>query len=217
MNSSRVICTIVLLLTFCFSFTNQGHTQDVLTFCSSDVPVTIPPVGQAPDSILNVPDVGEIVDVVVKLQIEHPFREDLEVELSSPETTEILLFDDVGGTGDDFGTTCEPMPNFILDDSASESVVQFSTGDPAAGTYRPLEPLSTFVGEDGEGQWSLSIFDSDGTFGGTLTCWCLEFRSTPSAVRSIPTIGQWGMIAFAGILGVMGALFLHIRRKRAAV
>lgn len=217
MNSSRVICTIVLLLTFCFSFTNSGQAQEPQTFCSTDVPISIPS-GEGRESVLNVPDIGEVESVVVKLYIgDQPFRVDTEVLLRSPESDPILLFAEVGGNGDDFGTTCQPMPNFVLDDAASEPVSDFTSGDPAAGTYRPDDPLSLLIGGDVSGEWTLSISDSGGAFGATLNCWCLEFNSTPSTVRAVPTISQWGMIAFAAVLGVMGALFIHSRRKRAAV
>jgi len=35
-------------------------------------------------------------------------------------------------------------------------------------------------------------------------------------VRNVPTMSEWGLIAFAGILGLVGFFYIFTRRKRAA-
>lgn len=216
MNLSRLFYTFVLLLTFCFSFTTSGNAQVTNTFCSTDVPLVLL-AGESGESVLDVPDVGEILNVVVKLQVDMRFREDLDATLSSPNPTFIELIENRGGDGDDFGTTCQPMPNFILDDEASQPVSDFTTNDPAAGTYRPDDPLSNLIGEDASGQWTLFISDDGGGFGATLNCWCVEITTDRDVVRNIPTISQWGMIALTVVLGASAVLYLKLRRRKQAV
>ncbi|RMF24740.1 MAG: hypothetical protein D6765_11305, partial [Bacteroidetes bacterium] len=67
------------------------------TYNSSDVPKTIPSSGTPTiTSTLNVPDGGIINDInVVGLQITHTWVGDLEISLTSPQGTTIILVDQV--------------------------------------------------------------------------------------------------------------------------
>ena len=159
-----------------------------------DVPVDLPAFfnTETSDLVVPVPGVNPnrrmITNMIVKLQIDHVRRRDLlEVTLTSPQNTTVVLFGSVitgvGGDGENFGSQCLPMPNFILDDSAAQSVTTFSTFDPPVQTFIPQEPLSIFNGEEQGGLWTLRMVN--GIDPGVLNCWCLEITSIPPA--PIPT------------------------------
>ena len=215
MKISRIVYMAVFTVFACYVCTTSVNAQEITeTYCSTDVPIVIPVAGFADDSVLNISDQGEIINVIVKLQIDHTFRDDLDVILFSPDMTTIELLSDVGGSGDNFGDECSPMPNFVLDDSAAFPVTDFSSGDPPAGTYRPEEPLSTFNGEEQSGIWTLLIFADAGGDLGRLNCWCLEITRL-ERIRNVPTLSEWGLIAMAGILGIVGLMVIRRRKVTA--
>jgi subtilisin-like proprotein convertase family protein len=107
---------------------------------------------------------GRVLDVNVRIQITHSYDADLDVVLVSPSGTEVKLFSDVGGFGDNFLDT-------ILDDEAAVSI--FSGTAPFTGSYRPEDPLSAFDGEDPNGVWQLQVTDDQGGDAGTLSLWQL--------------------------------------------
>ena len=86
----------------------------------------------------------------VSLDILHTWVSDLEAKLESPSGKEITLFSEIGGDGDNFIGT-------VLRDDASLSINDGSA--PFSGTFRPEQPLSTFVREDPIGDWTLVISD----------------------------------------------------------
>ena len=92
---------------------------------------------------------------------------DLEVTLSSPSGTSVVLLSGVGtGGGANFDDT-------VLDDEASTPIA--SGSPPFADTFIPQNPLSSFDGEDPNGDWTLSIADIQ--FNGGLSIfndWSLE-------------------------------------------
>lgn len=107
---------------------------------------------------------GRVLDVDIRLQIVHSYDADLDVVLVSPSGTEVKLFSDVGGAGDNFLDT-------ILDDEAGVSI--FSGTAPFTGSYRPEDSLSAFDGEDPNGVWQLQVTDDQGGDVGTLAVWQL--------------------------------------------
>ena len=73
--------------------------------------------------------------------------------------------------------------NINLDDEAAAPIpCPYNNG----GTYRPLEKLSVFDGQNAQGTWRLVIFKN--TSNGALQNWELEICSpeTPTAVRELP-------------------------------
>jgi len=207
---TRIVClTVFTLFAFCV-YALPGYAQ---TFCSTDVPLRIPPSGSEGTtfSTLDVPLRKPVLNVVVKLYINHTFQGDLETTLISPLNTEVLLFADVDGTNDNFGTSCgdnDMNPNFVLDDDAATPVGDIDMFDPV-GSFIPEEPLSTFNTELPTGTWTLQILDDSSGDIGDLNCWCLEITVEP---ENIPTLSEWGLIAMAGILGIVG--FIAIRRRK---
>ena len=113
-----------------------------------------------------------IVDLNVSLDITHTFDGDLDVSLEAPSGTTIVLFQDVGGSGDNFtGTT--------LDDEAVDPILGCTTAcAPFTGSWIPEEALSAFDGEDPNGDWILHVADDAGGDTGTLNEWTLTFEFT---------------------------------------
>jgi subtilisin-like proprotein convertase family protein len=138
----------------------------------TDVPITD---GATASSIISAAGVdGIVVDVDVRLEITHTFAADLDVSLVAPDGTTIVLFDDVGGSGDDFTGT-------ILDDEADTDITAGTA--PFTGSFRPENPLSGFDGLLAGGDWTLEVFDDAGGDTGTLLEWelILEVATEPLA------------------------------------
>jgi subtilisin-like proprotein convertase family protein len=131
---------------------------------------------------LTVPAAGTLLDVDVALDITHPYDQDLNVYLVSPQGTRVELFTGVGGTGANFtGTT--------LDDEASRTIA--SAGAPFSGSFKPEGLLSALDGQRIAGTWKLEITDTHSGYAGTLNSWSLTLRYAPVApgVTVTPTSG----------------------------
>jgi filamentous hemagglutinin family protein len=103
-------------------------------------------------------------ELVLELEIQHTAVGDLTAILTSPAGTELTLFSQVGGDGDDFFNT-------VFYDGAEQGV---ETGyAPFYGEFRPQQPFSTLHGEAVAGDWQLSIQDSVTDNPGQLFAWWL--------------------------------------------
>jgi subtilisin-like proprotein convertase family protein len=130
--------------------------------------------------------IGRITDLNVSLDITHTYDEDLTVRLVSPAGTSVLLFSGVGGGGDDFdGTT--------FDDAATETIGNGTA--PFAGTFRPVEALSAFNGENAHGFWTLQVVDNSSADFGTLNEWGLSILGDELAT----TTNLQGLYAFTNL------------------
>ncbi len=124
-----------------------------------------PGAGTLTESIISFTDDSFINDVNITLDIVHTYDGDLTIKLRSPAGTEVVLADNVGGSGDNFTNT-------TFDDQAALSIQDGSP--PFTGTFRPQGSLSDFEGESTLGDWTLSILDNANGDGGTLNSWSLE-------------------------------------------
>ncbi len=120
---------------------------------------------------------GRILDLDVRLSINHTYDADLDVYLYNSGGTRVELFTDVGGSGDNFVNT-------FLDDEASTAITAGSA--PFSGWYRPEEALSAFDGLDPNGLWTLEITDDASGDTGTLVSWSLQITyGDPSAETNV--------------------------------
>jgi len=151
-------------------------TENPIT-CSTDVPKIFLGASTA-TSTLTINDDLRIGDVNVRLHITHSTDTDLDVFLTSPSGTKVELFTDVGGSGDNFGSTCSVLPDCIIDDQAATNIAGGSA--PFVGSFRSeSRMLGTFNGENAKGVWTLTVtVDASGSFG-ALNCWCLEIKQAP--------------------------------------
>ncbi|WP_104734872.1 T9SS type A sorting domain-containing protein [Hanstruepera ponticola] len=143
------------------------------TTTTNDTPVAISPTGAGLEynSIINIPDSGEVIDVnVTNITGLHTWVSDLTFTLISPSGTEVELVGDICDDLDNF--------NFGFDDAVTPSAIPCPPINGA--TFVPTESLSAFNGEDAQGDWTLNIVDAFNQDGGQLSEWTLEVCTIPS-------------------------------------
>ncbi len=158
------------------------------TYCGSG-PATIPDgSGAACTWIIDVPPAEStriITNARVLLDIDHPWVGDLSLELVAPDGTSMRLMDRVGmPDGDWIGPWGCGGDNImcLLDDSASdaaETACALDTTPVLSGNLRPLESLSTFIGTEPSGAWTVIVTDHSYIDAGTITQICLTVESAP--------------------------------------
>ncbi|HVM96439.1 MAG TPA: proprotein convertase P-domain-containing protein, partial [Candidatus Acidoferrales bacterium] len=151
------------------AFADTGTGGNCQTFTSTDVPKAIPDLGMA-TSTVNVTATGTPTSIsIVNLHGSHSFMEDLGMHLVSPIGTDVLVFDQACGDNPGF--------NFTLDDRGSIS----TPCPPDDGLrHQPSNPLSTFLGENPTGTWTLNIFDLRMFDSGNLDGWGIEVCFGPT-------------------------------------
>jgi subtilisin-like proprotein convertase family protein len=166
------ILMIPLLILTCFANTvcgaeEQSRWSGVVEineeYFSDDVPKAIPDAGTT-TSTLAVTESGTIVDLNVKLDIDHTSDGNLDIYLIAPDGTRVELFTDVGTISDNFKDT-------IIDNEAALSITEGSA--PFTGSYRPEGNLADLYNKDINGTWTLEVTDDWSSDTGTLNSWCL--------------------------------------------
>lgn len=92
------------------------------------------------------------------------FNREIFMVLSSPQGTDVVLVEDVlnsGGSGASSTYSSNSVYNGQVTVTFDDQTAQLVGGSaPTNGTFRPIEPLSAFNGEDPVGTWSLKLGDS---------------------------------------------------------
>lgn len=143
------------------------------TYSSGNIATPIPDVASV-DIPIVVSDTGLVNDVNVKVRLNHTFDGDLDISLIHPDGTAILLSNNRGGAGDNFGTganDCSGTPT-VFDDEAVPTIA--SGVAPFAGSFRPDSPLSGLDGKPTVGTWKLRVSDTAALDVGTVGCVQLE-------------------------------------------
>ncbi|HEX7176093.1 MAG TPA: proprotein convertase P-domain-containing protein, partial [Pyrinomonadaceae bacterium] len=128
------------------------------------------------DIPINVADTGAVDDVNVRVRLNHTFDGDVEIRLVHPDGTVVLLSDNRGGSGDNYGAGANDCSgtHTVFDDGAA---VAISAGTaPFAATFRPEQPLSALNGKATNGTWKLRITDTANLDTGTVGCVQLEIN-----------------------------------------
>ncbi len=175
------------------------ENRRLLTTYTNAVPLAIDDVSTV-SSQIPVSSTSHITDVNVTLNISHTWDSDLDVTLIAPDGTRVVLFQDLGGSSDNFSTT-------TFDDEAG---TQISSGSaPFNGTFRPSGSLSILDGKVGLGNWRLEITDDAGGDEGTLNNWSLDISY--AAAGSVTVVSHGASISGSGgPLETLGAaLFAH--------
>lgn len=128
-----------------------------------------------------------LLDVNLQTFLRHTFAADVEMTITSPTGTVVTLTTDNGAGSDDVfdGTVWD-------DDADPDGPVPYATSDGlvtdhpyVSGTLAPRlvpeEGLLTFLGEDPNGTWTLTIADDLTGEGGTLDAWSLELTALEDA------------------------------------
>jgi subtilisin-like proprotein convertase family protein len=135
-------------------------------------------------SSIEITQTVRVTDIDLMLNIDHPTTSDLEATLISPQGTRVDLFYQVGGDGDDFGTTCgqaqafEHAPDTVLDDESVYSIVDATAPftQTAYTTQGPVH-LQDIYGQPANGTWTLEVNDfQPAVDSGQLWCWSLYVK-----------------------------------------
>ncbi|MGC8862607.1 MAG: beta strand repeat-containing protein, partial [Armatimonadota bacterium] len=168
---------------------STGVDNSVVFFpeqCSADTLKDIPD-GDS-DGVTSVLDLsgfsGKILSVGVVVDILHDYDADLKATLISPAGTRVLLFQGVGGGGQNFTAT-------LIADEAPVSITAGSAPFSDSAGYRPMSPLSVLKNEDITGVWKLELVDMNVGSTGKLVSWCLRISiadtEPPSATITAPS------------------------------
>lgn len=140
-----------------------GVMQVSEEYLSDDVPKPVPDKDTI-TSALTVPDAGTIIDLNVKVNIEHEWDGNMDVYLIAPDGTRVELFTDVGAISANFDDT-------VLDNEAELSITEGHA--PFPDSYRPEGNLADLYNKDINGTWILEVTDDSPGHTGTLISWSL--------------------------------------------
>jgi subtilisin-like proprotein convertase family protein len=106
--------------------------------------------------------------------LDHSWVGDLVMTLTSPSGTRVVLANRPGGQLNSGNNFCQT----VLDDGAADSIQAITPdGAPYTGTFAPASPLSAFVGEDGNGTWTLNVADQASLDVGNVRAFTLTFET----------------------------------------
>ena len=139
-------------------------------YTPDNIPVNLNDATSALEGIteikINVLDNLKIVDLDLELSIDHSYVQDLAIILVSPQGDEVILTQNLGGTGVNYTNT--------IFDSESQIPIQNGT-PPFTGTYKPIGNLKDLYNLNSGGEWILRIIDQYPVDTGTLKFLALKF------------------------------------------
>ena len=156
----------------------KAVAQTVNTY--SDASTISIPDNACPATVNRTFNVGTdyiVGDVDIGILLDHTYRRDLRITLTSPTGTVVTLMDYVGGSADNL--------NVKFDDEASGgTITSHTSNDPLTpvynGTRTPQAALSAFDGENAQGTWTLRICDQQGVDTGSFRRADLYLTSAPA-------------------------------------
>jgi len=139
------------------------------------IPTTAPPL-IFPDVIVASGLGTTIVEVEVYLEILHTFNGDLDITLQSPAGTTVVVTTDNGSLNNDVfnGTLFDPSSAINPSDYVYTNLVVV----PLTG---PEGSFDNFLGQDPNGNWTLTVSDDASGDGGTFVRWDLTIRTCQTA------------------------------------
>jgi subtilisin-like proprotein convertase family protein len=177
-------------------------------------PIAVPEIGRAtpfPSTIVVSGQDGAIQKVTVTLRgLRHGCPIDLDVQLTSPEGTSVILMSDAGAPPGG-GCPIARGVDLTFDDDAA---IELPDAQLRSGRFRPAaygeddpalcgpeeggpapdlsgeDDLAAFAGEDPRGSWRLSVVDDCVQDAGSIAGWSLDIRTTndPVADPAVPDI-----------------------------
>lgn len=142
---------------------------------------------QIAEMVMEIHETGELNDLdLVLLDVEHSYLNDVQVELESPAGNIVTIFD----------RSCGGNNNILMtfDDEAASITFDCPPVDPTAFVRTPDLPLSTFDGEEIQGNWILRVTDNANQDGGQLNGFalktCIESSVLPLVYSSFEATGR---------------------------
>ena len=122
------------------------------------------------NKIFNMPTSTIITDITIEVNINHSWRADLDITLTSPLGTIVDLTSDNGGNKNNLYV--------FFDDAAATSITTDNTSHTVTVSRRPEQSLSAFDSEDAQGNWILEICDDAGGDTGRYNYGRLDINDT---------------------------------------
>lgn len=110
-------------------------------------------------------------DVIIEVNIDHQRRDNLDINLISPQGTSVDLTSDNGGGRDNLYVK--------FDDAATSSITADNNHHTVTVDRSPEQALSAFYGEDALGTWTLQICDDSNSKTGKFNYAVLDIDDTP--------------------------------------
>jgi len=123
------------------------------------------------DKTFDVTQTGQAREVRIDINIDHTWRADLDITLTSPAGTSVDLTSDNGGSSDNL------YVHFF--DDAATSITDDNNNHTEMVDRSPEQALSAFYGEDINGTWTLQICDDAGGDTGTFNYAVLYLDNSP--------------------------------------
>jgi subtilisin-like proprotein convertase family protein len=142
--------------------------QQLFVLSSTDVPKAINDNSTA-TSVMTFSESRTVNRVVLQLNITHTYDADLDISLRSPDNTTIDISSDNGLDANNYTNT-------IFKDGCTAVT---SGVAPFSGCYAPETALSTMVGKQLQGTWTLLVADDAGIDTGSLGSWTLSMCVSP--------------------------------------
>jgi len=157
------------------------------TYNSTENNINIPSSGGSDHvvtSTLTITDNISITDINVTANIEHTWAGDIEIKLTSPNGTDVIIT---------AHNTCNDGTNdiFVTYNDQASGPVDCSTTSPAiGGNIQPENPLSAFNGESSLGDWILTVTDDYALAdGGTFQNFSLEI----CGINSVLSVDEYNL------------------------
>jgi uncharacterized repeat protein (TIGR01451 family) len=170
---SGLVAVTVLLASLAWSGT--AVAAQPVTYTSGNLASPVPDAASL-DTLVNVGDVGEIVDVKVAVNIGHARDDQLDLDLIAPDGTVVRLAHDFGDSGRNYGSGADCSGGFT--EFADDAATPISAGSPPfLGSFRPESPLAALRGKASNGTWKLVVADDTPGVVGALWCWQLTITA----------------------------------------
>jgi len=172
---------------------NASINTTCVTYSSGNVNIPIPD-GPAANTqgtpifnTINIPDPGNVDEILVSVDVTHSWVGDLLIQVSDPNGTE---FTNV------WARSCNDAQYGNIDVTFDDNANPINCATPTQGTYAPAAPLSVFNGLDQLGDWQIAMADFYNGDTGTLNSWSIDLCSTTITNLSTEEFSLSGLSIF---------------------
>lgn len=149
-----------------FTFTTANITCGSYTATDTPIAISASGGGLSYTSVINVPESFPVNDLNVKINIQHTWVNDLDVSLTSPTGTVVVLSTNNGANG------AQNYTNTVFDQQATTPITSGSA--PFTGSFIPEGDLSLLNGQMSGGNWTLNVVDDFNLDGGSINEFTIE-------------------------------------------